>query len=263
MNYFVCALMPEARPIIDRYRLKRSEALPFALFEGKNTLLIICGMGTEAATIATAAMLGLRRPGSEDLLVNVGICGAPEIYPVGTLLLAHELRAGARRRYPDILFRHACTEVPIESVDEPLRERRAHPVDMEAFGIYRAAERFFETHRMLFFKVVSDHFAPDSVDKAAVPALIESVLLHLLEALDAATGFTRPSSLFDDGETERLEALRPLFTKSQYDTLMDACRYYRLRHGKALPPEIAASNEPMDKTGKKELLERFVARLTQ
>lgn len=262
MHYYVCALMPEARPLIDTLRLKRTEALPWPLFVGDNALLIIGGIGQTDAQIATAALLGWRRPSAEDLLINLGICAAPEAYRPGELILAHELRYDSLRRYPDILFNHGLREVSLTTVDVPMETPLAYPADMESFGIYRAAERFFEAHQMLFFKLVSDHFTPHTVKRTAVPAMIEKVLASLQQMLSAADQFTRPSSLFSPQEQARLTTLAPIFTKSQFDTLLDACRYYRLKHTAAIPQEITAPQERPDKKERSRLLERFIARLT-
>ncbi len=189
MIYFVCAFIHEARPFIDRLRLRRDTVLPWPVFTGEGTLLIVCGMGVDNAQIATAALLGWHRPGPEDLLVNVGICAAPKTYPLGSLLLANRLRHNERNRRPDITVSHACETVSLCSVDTPVTEPVSDAVDMEAFGVFRAGERFFQKDRMLFFKIVSDHFEPSHITKTTAQQLVDAQADNILQTVTQAQQF--------------------------------------------------------------------------
>ena len=186
MIYFVCAFIQEARPLIAHYGLKRDEAFPWPLYAGGEAVVVVSGMGMDAAKMATAALLGRRHPSGKDLLVNVGICAAPPEYPVGTLLLAEHLQYGTWHRYPDIRFSPACRTAALRSVDRPVHAPLPQAADMEAFGIFQAGERFLRKEQMLFFKIVSDHFEPKRVSKAAISSLIGEQTKRILSMLGDA-----------------------------------------------------------------------------
>ena len=157
MIYLITALDAEARAIIEHYRLKRVFPLPYTLYEGENTLLLVTGRGKTNALMAVSALLGWRRPSSEDTLINVGICGAPNSFSIGEPLLVHQITDGERRYYPDILYSHSLRETSLICVDTPQAFPCEAPVDMESAGIFCAASKFFKLHQMAFLKIVSDH----------------------------------------------------------------------------------------------------------
>lgn len=262
MLYLLCAHLDEFRPFQTFFNFKRDQEFKWPLYRSEEAVALITGAGHEAAMIATAALLGRFSPESGDLLVNIGICAAPRSHPVGSVLLAHKLCRDGRARYPDILLTHPHDETVLRSVDVAAADAMPEAVDMEAFGIYRAAERFLSAHQMLFVKIVSDHFEPDSVTKELARQLVDAAAGPVMELVRRAHAFVKPPSLFDPAERLRLDALATLFSKSQYDALEDACSYYKLRHGAPLPTEIAVPPERPDKRERSRLLERFIARLT-
>lgn len=259
MIYIITALDAEAKPLCDYYRLKRDTALPYTLYRNEQMVLLVSGMGKTNALMAVSALLGWRVPGSGDIMINIGICGAPSDYRIGEALLIHQIRDGERRYYPDILYTHPLRESSLVCVDEPQAMPYEHPVDMESSAIFQSASRFFRLHQMAFMKIVSDHFTPENVIKEGAMELIRSHADTLDGVIQALQSVQIDLSLFTDEERLLIDGLKGCFTKSQGDALEDALNYFRLKNPKGsltLDYEI-----PHSKRERSRLLEEYIATL--
>jgi hypothetical protein len=132
---------------------------------------------------------------------------------------------------------------------------------MESYGIYKAASRFFDTHAMLFFKVVSDHFEPLHVSKELAIELILKNIDSLKKIIHAAKFVTKQNELFTQKEKELIQAISSHLTKSQSDAFYDACCYYKLHHKKPLNIETP-SYEKLSKKERSHYLESLIKTLT-
>lgn len=230
MIYLITALDAEARALCDHYRLKRNYVLPYTLYTGDGVLLLVTGMGKSNAAMAVSALLGWRIPQPEDILINIGICGAPYTYTLGEALIIHQIIDGNRRYYPDILYTHPLSESPLLCIDTPQSDEAHYPVDMESSGVFQAASRFFKLHQMGYLKIVSDHFTPDTVTKEGVIHLIRSHLSTLDTLCRNISAVYTVNSLFSNDERGEIEAFKTHFTKSQGDLFEDALCYARLKN---------------------------------
>lgn len=263
MLYIVIALSAEARPIVQMFKLKRVYTLPYTLFENDDVTLIISGMGIENAMMATSALLGYKPPTENDLLINIGICAAPQSFEIGEALLVHKITHQNHAYFPDILFEHPLKECDLTSVDAPVEGGVQTAVDMESYGVYKASSRFFKTHQMLFFKVVSDHFEPQNVTKESASELIAHNLPQLKYILRSAKFVAKKEELFNDDEKKLIEEISQYLTKSQSDAFYDACCYYRLHHKQPLYASgIKLPDEKLLKQQRSEYLERLIKTLT-
>lgn len=259
MNYIITALDAEARPLIDHYRLKRDMSLPYTIYTGDEITLIITGIGRINAMMGVSALLGWKRPKKNDILINIGVCGAPSHYGVREALLIHQIITPDKTYYPDILYSHTFAETSISCVDAPQSTPNQFPVDMESGGIFLAASRFFQLHQMAFLKIVSDHYEPHLVTKELVISLMHSHLNSLDTLIQQLRGIAAEPSLFSDDEIHMIEQLKEYFTKSQGDALDDALRFFRLKSpGRALPLEI---EKPTSKHQRSQLHEQLIRTL--
>jgi len=257
MTYIVIALPAEARAFLDQLPFHRSDPLPFPLYYHDDTILAVTGSGYENALMTTAALLGHRPPEAGDLLLNAGICAAPESYPLESLLLAHKLTCkGMPDYYPDMLLSHDHPEVTLETVSIPQREPLTHPADMESHAVFKAASRFMGVHQMLFAKIVSDHFEPERITKEMGTTLVRSHVETLLRLCRLQRQLISRPSLFNAAEAEQIALLQSHLTKSQQHRLEDALCYYRLKSANPLPNIIF---EPLRFENKKEKGARFNA----
>lgn len=234
MLYFVIAHSMEAQPIIRHFKLQRVYKFGYTMFEAENIKLIICGAGIDNAMMATSVLLGYCIPTSSDMLINIGICASS--YDIGTLLLIHKIVHNRHSYFPDILFKHSLKECTLETVGKPqdvaVSERA---VDMEAYGVYKAASRFFKTHQMIFLKVVSDNFKPERVTQNEAKTLISSNLTEIQTIINLAANLLKKDDIFLTQELKLIEFASLRLTKSQNNALLDACRYYKLHYKKPLP----------------------------
>lgn len=269
MLYIVAALSAEARPIVEKYRLKRVHSLPFTLFENEDTKLIITGMGIFNAMMATSALLGHCPPKEDDLLVNIGLCAAPKSFEIGDALLIHKIEYKEHSYFPDILFEHQLNESGILSVDQPVESDLQTPVDMESYGVYKAASRFFRTHQVLFFKVVSDHFEPQCVTKELAQELISKNMPKLEQVISSARYVSKKDEIFTTDEKRLIKEISEQLTKAQSDRFVDACHYYKFHRRQPLYPKgtlhesgIKLPDEKLSKLKRSEYLERVITTLT-
>lgn len=260
MIYIITALDAEARALVDYYQLKRDSALPYTLYTNERIILLVSGMGKTNALMAVSALLGWRIPKNTDILINIGICGAPAAYEIGEALLIHQIDDETRRYYPDILYTHSLRESSLTCVDEAQSALHDAPVDMESSAIFQAASRFFKLHQMAFVKIVSDHFAPETVSKEGAIELVRSNISRVDTVCSALEKVQSPDALYTEDEYKEVERLKSYFTKAQGSALDDALSYFRLKH--PTMPLPAYPDIPDSKRERKRALEELIAHLT-
>ena len=273
MLYITVALSAEARGLIDAFKLTRTYTLPYTMFENEQVKLVVTGVGEENAMLATSAFLGHFVPKKNDVFINVGICAAPKEFAIGEALLAHKLICSVSQRlktlsyFPDILFEHPLAECELLCVDTPASSPLKMPADMESYGVYKAASRFLDTHQILIFKVVSDHFEPLHISKELATQLIVKNLQNLQNIIHSAEFVINKKPLFTSEEERLIHTVSELLTKSQSDAFYDACCYYKLHHQKALHAKCPLgielpSSEKLSKKERSEYLEQLIKTLT-
>lgn len=260
MIYLITALDAEAKPLCDHYRLKRDSSLPYTLYRNDDIALLVSGMGSANTMMAVSALLGWRIPEAGDVLINIGICGAPAEYTIGEALLIHQIFEGERRYYPDILYPHTLREVSLVCIDSPQSIVRDYPVDMESSAVFQAASRFFKLHQLAFIKIVSDHFTPESVTKEGAMDLVRSHVKTLDELVRNLQSIQVDASLFTLEERQKIDALKGHFTKSQGSALEDALNYFRLKNREQ--PLKFDYEIPRSKRERSQLLETLIQALT-
>lgn len=261
MIYLICALDAEARPLIEHYRLKRDYTLPYTFYKGDGILLLVTGIGRTNAMLALSALMGYRIPKGKDILINIGICGAPDTYLLGEALLIHQIMDMDRYYYPDILYPHPLRETSLICVDTPVSSPGLFPVDMESGGIFLAASRFLKLHQMAFIKIVSDHFEPNKVTKEGGIGLVKSHIRTLESLIASLQKVSSDTSLFTPGEMETIDEWKTHFTVAQGVKLEEALSYFRLKTPEQ-PLPFPTNSIPTSKRERSTLLETFIALLT-
>lgn len=181
MMRLLVALAPEARPLIDHFRLRRragTDAYP--IYENDAMGLVVSGVGKVRAAAAVAYLHALRGPVADSPWLNVGIAG-DRARAVGTGVLAHRIRDAATQKnwYPPLVFTPPCETTGVLTVDAPAR---AYPdnwaVDMEAAGFYPTACQFSTAELVHCLKIVSDNndTPMEAVSAKAAKALVAQKL---------------------------------------------------------------------------------------
>lgn len=268
MILFVCALSAEARAVIDFYRLKKCEG-PIDCYCGNEVALVVSGMGKMAASVATSHLL-TRYP-KTDLIINFGIAGsADKTIPIGTPLLVHKITDWERQKdyYPDILFRHPFRESSLTTCDAPQGGENTIKeglVDMEASGFFEAARVFVPLHKIVVFKIVSDHLETSIPPKEEVVKWIAEVMERIDFCLKSAGEDFKIPGVLLESETRMLEKLfeQLRLTRSQQEQLQNLAVYHKLQHGTLTVLQRVEEIENGDKRTRNAAFENLKALLVQ
>ncbi|MCF6331194.1 MAG: hypothetical protein L3I99_06570 [Sulfurimonas sp.] len=141
MIYMIFALKAEAQAFIDKKL---------------DVNIIISGIGSQNMYNATKKTLKLMN--EDDIIVNVGICGASKKFHIGELL---DISMPSQRVKEK--FTLTCVNNEVQNKD------KYEIVDMESLGFIDATNMIKNRY---MFKIVSDHFEPKKVTKDGTKKLI-------------------------------------------------------------------------------------------
>ena len=122
---------------------------------------ILTGIGPDNAYYSVKKLIDSGKVSSYDKILNVGVCGAGEDIPAGSIHFINkitDMRSG-REYYPDLsLFPEDIDEGHIFTSDDIVTETKPGELyDEEASAVFEAGQKFFSPDSMLFIKIVSDH----------------------------------------------------------------------------------------------------------
>ena len=144
MIYIIVALKAEAQAFID----KKIDAK-----------VIVSGMGSD--NMYKSTMNVVQQMNEDDKLLNVGICGASKEYKLGQLIDGFEEEL-------------TCVDKAISDAN------KYNIVDMESSGFIKASLHL--EHRYMY-KIVSDHFEPQTVTKDGAKKLIFNKIDEIMEKI--------------------------------------------------------------------------------
>ena len=166
MLYIVVALKPEAQAFVDKYRLKKSKLSSFTLFSDKDMKLIVSGVGEGKSREATQVLVNHFDITDDDTYINVGICAANSNHKIGTLIELGTIFFEEKEYiFKTLKNKILCSKTPVSKEVYAI-------VDMESFGFYDAVIHNPAIKNFHIFKVVSDHFQPEEVNKENTKMLI-------------------------------------------------------------------------------------------
>lgn len=244
------ALHAEARPVIERFRLKQDASSGPPVFRRDDVWLTVTGTGGMKSAIATTCLLSRVERDEDTVLFNLGIAGHTQKaeegpVSVGDRFLANKIteRSTGRSFFPDLLVRTPLAESVVTTVERPLDRANAGTVepglaDMEAAGFYQAAATFLPPHRIGCVKVVSDHLETRRLDKNSVGELIAGALDEF-EAVVEAYRSVRDGGpdVLTGADLQLVQDIRDRLrlTASRHRMLSDLARSYKLHTGSELP----------------------------
>lgn len=165
MIYIITALKSEAQAFVERYKLQKTTLKHYTLFFNEDMKVIVSGIGVEHARLATQTLINHYDITDDDRYINIGVCGANTSFSIGELL-----HVGAIS-YQEIVYRFAAG-VTLTCVDKEISEGSYEAVDMESYGFYDAVIHNPAIKHFAIYKVVSDHFKPDTLSKDMVKSLL-------------------------------------------------------------------------------------------
>lgn len=180
----VVALLPEARPFLEHWKLSASETEPFRLFEGEYHRLVVSGVGPDRAREATR-WLAVRYPDPRAVWLNVGSCGHPTLAP-GEIRTAHRVvdASSGEAWYPPLIARSPWgASFDLRTVDAPERDYAEEVgYDMEAAGFLAAARPAATAELVQVVKIVSDN--REAPARRLRPAELAGLVRRHVEAID-------------------------------------------------------------------------------
>jgi nucleoside phosphorylase len=241
---FATALYCEAQPFIAYYQLKKvCNRHTFQIFQNEDVQLIITGSGSINAAVAITYLCTLNPPDPSGILLNFGTCAAGYLHtPIGSVFLCNKITEQVTKKsfYPDVLFAHpfeenrviTCPAIVTGKADFD-NNLKGKLMDMEASAIYQAAIRFYQTHQIVFLKMVSDYGTENLVNAERITGLIQNHLSEItrwIERIRQETDSQKP--LFTDREEQymiKLGAYLHCSTTMQYQ-LRQMLRYAKLEN---------------------------------
>ena len=165
MIHIFTALKPEAQAFVDKYKLKKEKIDNYTIYSNDTIILIITGVGIQKMQMGCEFIIQKYKSHQDDLFLNIGICGARENYPIGSLIEIGKLHYKNLNLIVDERFKNTLTCLDTEAIDDTYEL-----VDMESYGFYKAT--YDKYSNIYIFKVVSDHFKPETVTKEKTKSLI-------------------------------------------------------------------------------------------
>jgi len=86
MLFILFALKSEAQAFVDKFKLKKKKDLNYTLFYNNHITAIVSGVGVLNASNAVSFLLNNYTIDSDDIFINIGICGASNEYKIGELI---------------------------------------------------------------------------------------------------------------------------------------------------------------------------------
>ena len=160
------AMLCEALPIIQYFKLKEQQNKPFKLYSGNSILLAVSGIGRQAAGRVIKSCL---QNHSVERAINIGIagCNNPQI-SIGAVYSVY----GGPEHLP---------AMPLITVDQPvdyLPQHQSTLVDMEGSEFVKTLCGVIKNQDIHVIKVVSDHLKTAIPEKQFVSKLIAESIPH-------------------------------------------------------------------------------------
>lgn len=230
MLIWVCALHCEAKPVIDRYRLKKShEDNPFDLYRGDHMACVITGIGKIASSAASTWAATRCADAASLAWINLGTAGAAE-HELGSVFSIYQVidDDDGRRYYPAPAAGENLPGSPCRTLSRPSEDYSDTCLfDMEASGFMYASLRFSSAELVRSLKVISDNRQQKTGrDRQAVSELVQSRIeaidreAQALAALNEENAALVPDSA---GWQELLQLSR--FSQTQQNRLRVIWRY--------------------------------------
>ena len=159
MLIWITALHCEAKPIIDHYRLKKSQSHhAFDIYEKDQIVCIVTGIGKLACAAATAWIAAFNHDARSIAWINVGTAGSAS-HDIGTALLINRISdESSRHFYPAPLLNSRFETAHCLTRNESGTDYHPQQLyDMEASAFYHTATRFSCAELVQCVKIISDN----------------------------------------------------------------------------------------------------------
>ena len=235
MLHVVCALQPEAQPLLDYFELR---ALPGAARIYHNPAarlsLTLSGIGTSAAAAAVTRTHAQFNADKTHAWLNLGIAGHADL-PLGQAVMVNKVTdaASGQTWFPSRVFAVTLPCRGLITLEQPDNNYREELFDMECAGFFRAASSLATLELVQAVKIISDN-AGEPIDEVT-PALAGRLVTQNLPAIEEVAGqLLALSALLQQldapGPDYRTLTRRHHFTVSQQHQLRALLRKWQTLH---------------------------------
>ncbi len=162
------ALFAEAKEIINFFKLKKYEDKNFLIFSNKNIVLIVSGIGKINAAMTLSHILTLYPEKKE--IVNIGIAAGKDRFNIGELVNIKKIIDLEEKKVFHLKKIYGIKNLTLCTSLYPQTNPKADIGDMEGSAIYQVAKKYKKD--LTIFKIISDSFNPQSIEKESVDKLI-------------------------------------------------------------------------------------------
>ena len=243
MLHIVCALKPEARPLLDHFGLRAVPDAP-RIYQNAdaNISLTLSGIGKSAAAGAVTRTHAYFDADKSHAWLNLGIAGQADL-PLGQAVMVKKVTdaASGKTWFPSRVFPVTIPAHDLVTLDEPGRDYEEELFDMECAGFFRAVSSVATLELAQAVKIISDNADQpmDGVNPDLASRLIKQNLPVIEEVAEQLLAL---SKLLQDlnGPNPDYHAIteRQHFTVSQQHQLWAALRkWHALQPGGKSPAE--------------------------
>ena len=184
MLHITCALKPEARPLLDYFKLRPASAGAGIHHNSDSGIsLTVSGIGKSAAAAAVARTREHFKAGRSHAWLNLGIAGHASL-PVGQAVLVKKITddASGQTWFPSRVFTSTLPAHDLLTLDNPGSNYRNELFDMECAGFFRAASKHATLELVQSLKIISDNC--DQPMEGINPALISRLIGQNLPVIE-------------------------------------------------------------------------------
>lgn len=241
MVYIVCALYIEAKPLIDKYKLKKNNNLTkFQVFSNENIKLILSGVGKIKSAIALTYLITNEKIDKNACVMNFGYAGTTiNSVKLGDIFIPNKITAKTNEKnfYLDMIYKHNFLEGTLSTFDKILEksEENVDYIDMEAYGFYEAASYFFKRDKIIILKIISDILFEKKEDRKMIDFNESSKLDKTYEKIfnfldELILSLKEKNTLFSKEEIAYIQKLeiRLKFSETMLNEFKNIVRYLKL-----------------------------------
>lgn len=180
MLHIVCALKPEARPLLDYFGLRALPDEPRIYHNADAHIsLTLSGIGKSAAAGAVTRTHAYFDADRSHAWLNLGIAGHADL-PLGQAVMVKKVTdaASGKTWFPSRIFPVTIPALDLISLDEPGSDYREELFDMECAGFFQAVSSVATLELAQALKIISDNADEpmDSVKPSLVSRLVQQNL---------------------------------------------------------------------------------------
>jgi len=188
MLHIICALKPEARPLLDHFELRaRPDAARIYHNPATGISLTLSGIGQAAAAAAVTRTYTQFNADKTHAWLNLGIAGHADL-PVGQAVMINKVtdaRSG-QTWFPSRVFSVPLPCRDLITLEQPDANYRQELYDMECAGFFRAMSGQATLELVQAMKIISDNAGQSLA--TVTPARVRRLITQNLPVIKEVTG---------------------------------------------------------------------------